>query len=478
MPRAHATTSDPTGWRTAPLELARWMVAGVVLAVAWPFGMLRTEHQEILAMVVMWLWVFAVGGWALCRRLPQVPVAFITLGAGLLLYGWGLLCFPRGVYDPELLLLTPIPRKVPDWWGGTVDAASTRSKMLLVSSYIMLFLVAGDAASSRVWRGRLAGTVAVAAGGVAAFGLYQKAAGATNIYWLPGPPENPTFFGPFRYHGNAAAFLVAGLPLALGLTFLALRRPVSGALKALWCLVSLTIVTALMVNTSRAGVWLTIGVVLVSGIREASRLWHGQNALLRTQLVIFLLTAAGAIYLLGTAFGWEKALGRSTAASVTAGLEERSLAPYDALPAAADAGWWGFGPGSFRAIFPYYRPGVDPKATVRTWEHLHNDPLQTVIEWGWVGASGWVLLLALLSRHGWKRVVSAKPTSGRRAVLEGAGLGFLAVFLHSMVDFPFQIPAIAVMLSVAAGILASQPVAALGPAAKEDSARSPSHGGG
>ena len=447
----------PVFWHRVPLELARWLLVLIILAVAWPIGMVRAGAQDVFVWAAGQVGVLAAGGWLLCRRKPRVPWFVYSLPVLLLGFGWACLAFPRAYFDPDLLLLIPLPRQVPPWVGGTVDAAATWRKMLLISAYAVLFLVAGDAASSRRWRGRLAGTLALAAGAVAAYGLYQKAAGAPNIYWWPGLPLNSTFFGPFVYHGNAASFLVAGLPFALGLTFLALRQTGGGGRKILWCLVSLTIVTALLVNTSRAGVWLAIAVVVVAGAREGLRHWSGSDPLFRGRLILTGVLAVGGVCLLGVAFGWEKALGRSSVESLTAGFEERSQAPRDALPAAADAGWCGFGPGSFRSVFPGYRDDYDPWVTVTIWRHLHNDPIQTVIEWGWLGAAGWVLLLGLLARHGYKRAAATSAGSGSRVIMEAAGLSFVAVFLHSMVDFPFQIPAIAAVMAVGAGLLASQP---------------------
>ena len=438
-----------------PLQMARVVLGGIILSAAWPFGLVRMAEQGVYFQIVAICGGLAVSGWLLQWRKPAVPGNQLLLVGALLLYGWATLLAPRGEWDAGLGLMIPLVRKMPGWLPGTMDPAATWQKMLLVSSYVIIFVVAADAAAGRGWRTLLSGAIALAAGSVAAYALYQKVAGAPNIYWRPGPPANPSFFGPFYYHGNSASYFLTGLPFALGLTALALRRQDNGARKLLWSVVSLTVLTGLLVNTSRAGVWFSIGVTTLMLIRESSRLWTWSGARFGAGIFLSVAAAVAGVCLLGMAFGWEKALQRSTVESLMSGFQERSIAPRNALPAAWDAGWTGFGPGTFRYVFAEYNTGFEQGETRKVWDSLHNDPIQTVIEWGWLGASGWMVLLMLVARQGSRRTASAAPGSGTRAVLEAAGISFLVVFLHSMVDYPFQVPAVVIMTSVAAGLLAS-----------------------
>ncbi len=447
--------NQPALWCRYSLVPARWLLLIIILAVAWPYGLAGSEYQPVFMLTVMGCGVLAVAGWGLRRSPPRIARHLCLLPVLLLGMGWAALVFPRAFFDETRMALESLPRPVPDWFPGTVDAASGARKTALISSYVIIFLIAGDAGSSRRWRARLGAALALAAGSVALFGLYQKSTGASNIYWQPGPPSDATFFGPFTYHANAASFMVAGLPYAVGMAILALRRPRNGAGKLLWCIVGMGIASALLVNTSRAGVWLSIGVASIMGLREGCRLWQGSGRALKARIITSGGIGVAAVCLVAMGFGWEKTLERSGWDSLGEGFKARSRAPRIALPAAADAGWFGFGPGTFKAVFPPYRLGKPELEPVTVWEHLHNDPLQTVIEWGWLGATGWALVLFLIARQGWRRLATYGGESESRVLLEAAGISFAAVFLHSLVDFPFQVPAVSVMLAAGAGLLAA-----------------------
>ena len=111
---------------------------------------------------------------------------------------------------------------------------------------------------------------------------------------------------------------------------------------------------------------------------------------------------------------------------------------------AADHWAIGTGFGSFHAAFLLYRP---PSIHAR-WQHAHNDWLQSAAEGGWLTP---ILVLAIgvpvFRRRG-------EMTDSRlaRAIRLGALAGITAVALHSFVDFPLKIPAVAVLAAVLIGI--------------------------
>lgn len=451
------TPSPPTTvastWRNLPLTVARCLALALPCLVAWPFGLARMEDQPVFANVVFLIGILAGGGWMLNRRLPLIPRSILGCLVVVIGFGWLLLCFPMAAYDADLEILFPQIRTVLAWVPGTVDGASSLSKMKLISSYGIIFLILGDAASFRRWRFGAAACVAIASASCGAFGLYQKAAAAANVYWMEGKPVNATFFGPFNYHGNAASFLLAGLPFALAMATLSLRQHASGMARAAWILASLAIITALLINTSRAGVWLGAVVVVISLGLETYRQWNLSGLFHRWKIVLGVVVGAAGIALLGVAFGWERTLGRAGFDSLASGISERMVTPRLSLPVVADAGWFGFGPGTFGIVFRPYLPEANAHLF---WRNLHNDSLQTVIEWGWLGAAGWAALLFLILRNAWKRIRSRQALSSSRLLLEAAILSFGVVFVHSMVDFPFQIPAIATLAAASCGLMASK----------------------
>ncbi len=121
--------------------------------------------------------------------------------------------------------------------------------------------------------------------------------------------------------------------------------------------------------------------------------------------------------------------------------------------------WLGVGPAHFDQRFPEYRPvGVQSRPV---W--AHNDYLNTLADWGVVGAglvaSAWVLLYWGVLKA-WKSVRGpkddfARKTSNRFAFAVGASLGLLAILLHSAVDFNMQIPANAILAVALMALLSS-----------------------
>jgi hypothetical protein len=112
----------------------------------------------------------------------------------------------------------------------------------------------------------------------------------------------------------------------------------------------------------------------------------------------------------------------------------------DAMP---DARLCGFGPGTFRVVFPTYNIGSVNQAP-GSWRFLHNDYMQTVLEWGGLGSSLWALLffggiaigIRSYHRHG-------RLWIPRRGVLQPLVIiALFGVAVHALVDFPLQIESI------------------------------------
>ncbi|MGB0581621.1 MAG: hypothetical protein ACPGVU_18135, partial [Limisphaerales bacterium] len=98
------------------------------------------------------------------------------------------------------------------------------------------------------------------------------------IHWFWGLTEErsyKTIFASFRYHGNAATFLAIGLCLNLGLVFESIGRG-NPRTRSLAALGSFILMSALIVNTSRAGWALLCIIGLLFGARLLFRLWQNR----------------------------------------------------------------------------------------------------------------------------------------------------------------------------------------------------------
>lgn len=122
---------------------------------------------------------------------------------------------------------------------------------------------------------------------------------------------------------------------------------------------------------------------------------------------------------------------------------------------------WGVGPGHYDVEFSQVRPWrVQDRPT-----YAHNDYLNTLCEWGALGAGIVAAACALLAWGvvgTWNAVrrrgndFGASRRSDRTAFLVGASAGIFAMMLHCTVEFNMQIPADAITAVVLMSLIAAQ----------------------
>lgn len=223
--------------------------------------------------------------------------------------------------------------------------------------------------------------------------------------------------GSFTYPNHAAAFWLMSLPLALLWAGRAARagRPVA------W-LAPAVLGAALALSASRSGIILGLVVslpVLWGALPRARRI---------PVAVLVLVLAAGALWLLNPAQTGERlaALGAGEGAS----LNGRFSIWRAAWPLVLGGGLLGYGAGGVRQLWRSTGEDAFEPATVH---HLHNDLLQLVAEYGWLGVIGAVVVAVLALR--WLR----REWAGGRGWLQwGALSGMLSLLLYALVDFPWH----------------------------------------
>ena len=94
---------------------------------------------------------------------------------------------------------------------------------------------------------------------------------------------------------------------------------------------------------------------------------------------------------------------------------------------------------------------VDRELAAFTLDYAHNDPLQFVAEMGLAGAAVLVLCCVWFAKT-LRRGLNSVTLPTQRVHLVGLALALLLPILHSLLDFPFHIPALAVIF---AGLLAA-----------------------
>ena len=134
----------------------------------------------------------------------------------------------------------------------------------------------------------------------------------------------------------------------------------------------------------------------------------------------------------------------------------RYLQSRAAWELARERPWFGAGVGSYKVLVqtssirgyffaPYFRPG-DPFTVLG---HTHEDYLQTLVEWGWIGFAGWAVLVSGAFMTLWSMLRWSQFGSQTALAL---GVAMLGVYLHALGDCPLQIPAIQFYVALCLGM--------------------------
>jgi hypothetical protein len=433
---------------------ARWMFFAALFAAPWYYG--GTTATSIV--VVNWLLAAAILLWIvdliLNRRLPKLPLPAVLIVSALLLIGWWMTLNARSIYDGEFGTFVGVSNyfsRMP----GSVDYAISLAWMTRAVLLLMSILFVADCSRRDGFLLQLWSVIALTGGSVALLGLLQKATGAHAIFWqTPIIHYTSTFFATYYYHANAGAFLNLVLPFAAGFAVRTFGRPSSPVLRALWLTIFLLIVAAIAANTSRMAQLIGALVTVALLIRFGRRVVHGLS---RSEKNVVLAGGAAmlfAIYAVSQASHLEQPMHRWETIGEQMSADARWAAARVALNALPQAGLLGFGPGTFRAVFPAFIQSSE-RSLGGEWRFLHQDYLQTVIEWGWLGGAIWALLffggvtVAIVKA----RKPEARDWSWRRRIiLQMSIFALCGVALHALVDFPLQIESLQLYVAACLGV--------------------------
>jgi len=192
-----------------------------------------------------------------------------------------------------------------------------------------------------------------------------------------------------------------------------------------------------------------IGLFLLLGMT----IWFGTDGFRAREARRWVLAVLAMLVVAGIAasFGLEKTMNRWADASLNQSVSsEGRLQAYSIIVrgALSEAGWWGYGPGTFEKIFNIHRSALNSPLPGR-WDKAHSDALQTQMEWGWAGAACWLLLLA--GALG-KAISVARGREGESMLAAGCAFALGGVMLHALVDFPMQIASLQLFTVVLAGL--------------------------
>ncbi len=423
-----ASAPVAAGWMTSA---ARWLVLTALFYAPWAYGCTRPWAIHVLdaglALAVL-LWVV---GWGWHRRWPHVP---------------------------PLLLVSSLLLIAQAWWmalAGSIHKDASLAMAQRITALAGAACLVCDLARRPLWRKRLWWAMGLAGASICLLGLAQRLGGANAIFWAKGK-SGETFFATFDYHANAGAFINLVWPLIAGLVVSAFQKNGSSVRKSLSILLAAICLAAAFVNTSRGAGALTllllivlVGWLLIGALR--GRMKKPKAAAIAVTTVLVAVIIGGLVFTVGfdeTVRRW-KLFGREISEQ-NARLQTARVC----LRIIPDTGWFGSGPGTFETLFPRYQL-LGNYAVKEKWVHAHQDYLQTVIEWGFVGAGVWAVFVF----GGFIQSLRARFGGGARWPARDRALYFviltslLGVAIHSTFDYPLQVASIQLYVAVLLGML-------------------------
>jgi hypothetical protein len=434
--------------------LARWVFLGTLVIAPWLYGGTTAWSIELINGLLGLALLFWIISLLLDRRWPSIPRSLAIIIAIILSQGWWMVVNAHGIYDPTFRLFTPV-HSVWANGAGSADYILSYAWMWRATVLLGICCLSAEMCQRPVWLVRLWYALALAGGPIALLGLIQKGMGAEMIFFQPGIGDSSEiypFFATYYYHANAGAFLNLLLPAIAGLAIWVVARRGPPWIRAA-CLTTLVLVViAIGSNTSRMAQAVAGGLIVVMLVAIARSAARFMARVEKPTLVVGGIVLATTVVAIAAAAQLDRPLKRWNQMSDQLVESSRWTAYRVASDGAGDAGSLGFGPGTFRAFFPHYQQlsGNEPTGT---WRFLHNDYLQTLLEWGWLGS---IVIAALFFAGIGVAIRNYFRAEGwatrQRIVLPCVVLALIGVALHATVDFPLQILSIQLIVATYVGI--------------------------
>lgn len=292
---------------------------------------------------------------------------------------------------------------------------------------------------------------------VAVVGLLQASHDNYMIYGFRPVRPGRTPFGPFYNYNNAASFMTVAALAGAGAALSRFRkwgaasvseRADLAATQGLVLFLLGIIAQAVVKSGSRAG---TASFVLaaIGSLLAASRLPRRRS--LRWGLF---LASVGAAFACGAYVLSHTEILALQTTSRHHSAEYRISMALTGLTMLSDFPVFGVGLGAFRHVFQTYQS----PAVLGLVRHVHNDWLELALQVGLVGFTAFCVPLAAFFGNRGRRGLFERDGAPR--FLQGGALAACgALVLHSIVDFPFQIPAISTAFFILLAVLSAGPEA-------------------
>ena len=418
-----------------------WTNLGLQIAaiglIAWAaIGGSRQEGKRALAVNALLVCVLLV---VVIQLIPLSPRIWTNLRGreqvveGLAVLGYPLRPFPISEmpYETVLTLFAAIP---------AIAAFVATERLMPSPRYLAVAIVVG----------LLAGIL---------LGAFQVAGGPDSVGYLY-EVHNLGAIGFFANGNHMGTLLLVGIPMAAALVISGRSKQQTSSVTryGLGLAVFALILVGLFLNGSRAGIGLSIPVIIASiALFPAAVRWR-----IPALLISAISLLVGISIIVSNPI---TAVELTPSESATVGA--RGEIWSTTVRAISDNFPVGTGLGSFQAVYHRYE---NPDTVTGAYiNHVHNDYLEIALE---LGAAGIVLMLLFLA---WWAIVASRIwiSAYGSPFARAATIATAAILAHSFVDFPLRTGAISAIFAACIGIMAQHlsPV----PAAQSGERRSTRH---
>lgn len=441
--------------RTGAARQSAWTaVLSFALVLAIVSG--GSSQANSLAFLALRLLCIAILAIALVRLLSvrltlHETLAVVLLIAGVCLVGLQLVPLPYGLFGslPGREFVTTafsVAGIPPQWMPLTLSPEATRSCLLALLPPIAIFIATLTSDARTRWMmvaAILAGTFANVM-----LGLVQRFLGAKSGLFLYGSGTGSAT-GFFSNRNNFAMLLCVAIPLTWAVThkLIRMRKVAAPAAIAGGGVMMAIIFMGLAAAGSRSGILfgmlaLALSTAMVlsapAGSRSSRRTRMSVLALLGGALIIGQFGMTGILRIAGT----------------DPMTEYRTLISRVSLRTAADYFPVGSGFGTF---LPVYGMHETPETMMNTYvNHAHNDWLELWIEGGVPAAALMACFVALFAAQA-LRIWNPKGAYAASVLPRAASVGALVLLLHSLVEFPLRMPALACIFAALIAMMMAAP---------------------
>jgi O-antigen ligase len=405
----------------------KWLRIGLCLLLAFSvlsFGAVEVWSQSLLEMGAALLFL----GWAvLAFRNPNAKIRWSPLN-------WPLLGFV-GIGLSQLA------------FRGTAYPFLTRTELLKLAAYLLIFFLTAQAFRTRAELSQLAWFVVALCFAVSLFGIIQYFTSDNELYWIHNLKIQGEPFGPFVNRNHFAGFLELTLPVGLALMIF---RSVRRDLFLLTTLLTIVPISAVVLSGSRGGIVgfaFEVGVLALLARSGRTRLGKGSHGIAIGILMLAALALIGWV-------GAGRAIERFSKLSSHEIPTDRRVSMFRgaahiflAYPVK------GCGLGTLVDVYPRYETAYDGKLV----DHVHNDYIEALAETGILGGLCGLAFLWLFYREARKHFI-AEQGHLSRALHAAAIAAVSGLLVHSFVDFNLHIPSNALFFLLQAYVATSPPL--------------------